>query len=94
MFKNLKDSGDTIRDFAAAQRDVIDLSGIDAKTGKSGDQAFSFTDAFHGKQGEAVLTYDAGKDRTVLQLDVNGDAAADFFLILDGQVTAGDGWVL
>ncbi len=93
-FRSLNDTGDKIRDFAVVQGDVIDLSMIDAKAARDGDQAFRFVDAFTGRQGQAILTYDAAGDTTVLRLDVDGDRAADFVLSIDGHASAGDGWVL
>jgi len=77
-FANLKEIGkanhDVIHDFSEAQNDLIDLSLIDAKTNKVGNQAFHFIgdDAFSGKAGE--LRY----ANHLLQGDVNGDGKADF----------------
>jgi serralysin len=77
-FNSIKDSkpgkADTIWDFSHAQHDRIDLSNIDAKTTKGGNQAFKFigADAFHDKAGE--LRFKNG----VLSGDVNGDGSADF----------------
>jgi Ca2+-binding RTX toxin-like protein len=79
---DLKDSKpvarDTILDFAGG--DMIDLSGIDARKGKGGDQSFHFIgdNAFGGKAGE--LKYAGGK----LQADVDGDGRADFTLVVAG----------
>jgi Ca2+-binding RTX toxin-like protein len=94
QFGSLADTGDTIFDYDAAQGDVVDLSEIDANPSRTGDQAFRFVPAFDGRACEAVLTYDVGHDRTVLQLDATGDSRADFVLRLDGYVTADAGWVL
>jgi Ca2+-binding RTX toxin-like protein len=94
-FGALSHGGDTIRDFSLADGDVIDLSRIDANSGRDGDQAFRFVDAFTGRTGQAVLTYDQARDRTVLQLDADGDGASDFSLLIAGEVTADpQGWVL
>ena len=92
LFMTLSDGRDRIRDFHASQ-DVIDISGIDAKP-KAGDQAFRFVDHFAGHRGEALLSYDAAHDRSLLRLDVNGDRRADFLLTIDGHVTAEADWVL
>jgi Ca2+-binding RTX toxin-like protein len=94
VFTSLADGGDVISDFNALQGDLVDLSAIDAKAGRPGDQAFLFVDAFSGHAGEAVLAYKAHGDRTLLQLDVDGDAAADFSVRFLGHVTADDGWIL
>jgi Ca2+-binding RTX toxin-like protein len=69
-----KANHDVIHDFSEAQLDIIDLSLIDAKTNKAGNQAFHFIgdDAFSGKAGE--LRY----ANHLLQGDVNGDGKADF----------------
>ncbi|MFZ4687592.1 MAG: calcium-binding protein, partial [Hyphomonadaceae bacterium] len=86
-FGALADSGvgivrDQIIDFqsrtAAGQiaYDMIDLRSIDANTGTTGDQAFTF-------QGMGAFTRVAGQLRYgagVLQGDVNGDGRADFEL--------------
>ncbi len=64
---------DRISDFLSGT-DTIDLEGIDARTNRSGDDAFTYLGAaaFTGHAGE--LTYQAG----VLRGDTNGDAKADF----------------
>ncbi len=78
---------DTIFDFSASQGDRIDLSGIDANTGTSGNQAFSFrgTAAFTGAAGE--LRYLKGSSDTYIYGDVNGDKTADFAIHLDDALT-------
>ena len=70
------DQRDVIRDFSHAQGDDIDLSGINASTKASGNQAFSFIGekAFSGKAGQ--LQYKNG----IVAGDVNGDKVADFHL--------------
>jgi Ca2+-binding RTX toxin-like protein len=78
--------GDRITDFASGT-DIVDLSGWDANTGVSGDQAFSFIGgaAFSGAAGELRTFFD-GVD-TWIQGDINGDSAADFDVRFDGAVT-------
>lgn len=78
-FKSTADAGkgtaqDQIRDFSRAQGDKIDLSGIDAHSGKAGNQAFSFigSKGFSGTPGQ--LRYADGH----VSGDVNGDKVADF----------------
>jgi Ca2+-binding RTX toxin-like protein len=82
---------DRITDFVQIV-ERIDLRGIDADTGTAGDQAFSFigTAAFSGIAGELRYEFD-GTD-TWLQGDVDGDAAADFEVVLSGgyPMVAGD----
>ncbi|MBO1904256.1 cadherin domain-containing protein [Microvirga sp. 3-52] len=78
---------DTIFDFSMKQKDKIDLSAIDARTTKGGNQAFSFigTKAFDGKAGE--LRYEKAKSDTYIYGDVNGDKVADFTIHLDDRVS-------
>lgn len=76
-------AADTITDID--KRDTIDLSAIDASTAKKGDQAFNLVDAFTHHAGELVLSYDEGQDRTAVQMDVDGDGAADATLYLSGD---------
>jgi serralysin len=93
-FTSIADGHDRIRDFASAQHDVIDLSRIDANAKAAGDQGFHFVKAFAHHAGEAVLSYDAGRDITTLRLDDDGDAKADMVLTLDGHIGQSAGWVL
>jgi serralysin len=74
---------DRIEDFERG-RDVIDLARIDADATRSGDQRAVFigTDSFDGVAGE--LRYVSGWSSRVAQLDRDGDARADFELVLDG----------
>ncbi|WP_349434112.1 M10 family metallopeptidase [Pararhizobium sp. A13] len=83
---------DTIFDFAASQGDKIDLSGIDANTDTSGNQAFSFrgTAAFTGEAGE--LRYVKGSSDSYIYGDVNGDKTADFAIHLDDALTLQKGY--
>jgi serralysin len=69
--------GDTIGDFVHGV-DTINLSGIDANTRATGNQAFTFigTQGFHKVAGE-LKAYQSG-GHTHLAGDVNGDGAADF----------------
>lgn len=65
---------DVIDDFYRSEDDLINLSGIDANTRASGNQAFSFigSSSFSNTAGE--LRFSGG----VLSGDVNGDRVADF----------------
>jgi Ca2+-binding RTX toxin-like protein len=74
---------DLITDLSDA--DLIDLSAIDARTDRAGDQAFRMVDAFDGHAGEAKLHYAAGQDITVLSVDVDGDAHADMRIQIAGD---------
>lgn len=78
-------SEDTVRDFVASQKDIIDLSGIDANSaGGSSNDTFVYrgTSAFTGFAGQ--LRFAAVSGGGLLQGDVNGDGTADFSLKLTG----------
>jgi serralysin len=87
-------SRDVIQDFKRGNSvtgDDIDLRSIDAKTGVAGDQFFKFigTQAFHGAKRE--LHYKDLGATSLVQGDVNGDAKADFeILVKVGTLSAGD----
>ncbi|MCV9965331.1 M10 family metallopeptidase C-terminal domain-containing protein [Pararhizobium sp. BT-229] len=83
---------DSILDFNGSQGDRIDLSGIDANLGASGNQAFSFigTAAFSGTAGE--LRYIKGSSDTYIYGDVNGDRKVDFAIHLDDAVSLQKGY--
>lgn len=67
---------DMIEDFTHSQHDLIDLSGIDAKTG-GGDNAFTIVSAFSHVKGQLVITAH-GTNEYLVKGDVNGDGRADF----------------
>ena len=94
VFTALSDSlnatPDLITDFSAG--DHIDLSAIDADTGTVGDQAFHLGGG-GGHAGDIMVTYDAGNNRTVLQLYVDNNASVDATIWLSGNhagIAAGD----
>ncbi|MHC1998875.1 calcium-binding protein (plasmid) [Methylobacterium sp. CM6241] len=97
VFKAITDSDidvagrDIIQDFDFAEGDRIDLSGIDADFGQAGDQGFQFigTDAFSGQAGELRTKFGGGN--TLIQGDTNGDGAADFAVLLQGQQSLDNG---
>ena len=87
---------DLITDFVHGD-DLIDLSGIDARTSKAGDQAFHVRSAaFNGHAGQlrVFVSDKAGtaNDRTFIYGDTNGDKRPDFHIELLGlhHLTAGD----
>jgi Ca2+-binding RTX toxin-like protein len=88
---------DVITDFQRGLDD-IDLAGIDADSGRAGDQGFRFigTKGFSGKAGELhYQTFDqagTANDITVVSGDVNGDRIADFEIEIAGivQLTSSD----
>lgn len=88
IFRSVSDSTvaasgrDTISGFSSSERDIIDMSGVDANTAASGNQAFVFigSQAFHGVNGE--LRFQTTSESTVVSGDVNGDKLADFSIKL------------
>jgi Ca2+-binding RTX toxin-like protein len=78
--------GDQIRDFISGI-DRIDLRLIDADTGTSGDQAFSWigSNAFSGGAGQ--LRMEIANGQVYVSGDVNGDAFADFAIVLNNTTT-------
>ena len=87
IYKSIGQSGvgsklrDTITDFkGSTDKDLIDLSAIDAFTGKTGDQAFVYigSNAFTGKQGE--VRFSGG----ILQMNTGTDKVADMEIALTG----------
>lgn len=81
---------DTIFDFGTGDR--IDLSRLDANSGTTGDQAFSFVgnNAFSNTAGE--LRVEVSGSKTTIYGDVDGDGQADFAIDLDNapSLSAGD----
>jgi Ca2+-binding RTX toxin-like protein len=88
-----KKAHDTITDFDAGS-DHIDLSAIDARTDKAGDQAFHLVANFTHTAGELTLTYDSGADVTHVKGDVDGDGKADVWIDVAGHLTDTTGFVL
>ncbi|MEM7058125.1 MAG: choice-of-anchor Q domain-containing protein [Pseudomonadota bacterium] len=90
LYTNLTDSvegaEDHILDFTAG--DIIQLTGIDADSGVSGNQDFAFigSAAFDGTAGELRAVNTSGNDWTI-QADADGDAEADLTI----SVTTSDG---
>jgi Ca2+-binding RTX toxin-like protein len=75
---------DAIRDFSHGQGDKIDLSAIDAITGNSGDDPFSWAgSAFTHQAGQLIEVTKTGGH--LIEGDVNGDASADFAIFVQGS---------
>ncbi|MFO1091034.1 MAG: M10 family metallopeptidase C-terminal domain-containing protein [Hyphomicrobiales bacterium] len=80
---------DVIQDFVSGV-DKIDLSTIDANTGRAGDQAFTRVDVFTGLAGQ-LTAVKVGSD-VIVSGDINGDRLADFQIKLASvaAITAAD----
>ena len=83
---------DRIADLASG--DVVDLSEIDADETTGGNDAFQIVAMFSDTPGEIILRYSAGKDRTTLRGDTDGDSIAELVITLDGDQTGFGGFVL
>jgi Ca2+-binding RTX toxin-like protein len=78
-------SHDVITDFKPAQKDIIDVSAIDAIPG-TGNNAFDFigSKAFTKASGE--VRYFVAGNQTLVQFDYDGDARADMEIALTGNI--------
>ncbi|RWB67747.1 VCBS domain-containing protein [Mesorhizobium sp.] len=84
-------ANDTITDFVHGV-DKIDLSSIDANTVSGGDQAFLFG-GFNAATVANSITWSEVGGNTIVRVDVNGNATADFQITLTGTglgLTASD----
>ena len=81
---NVAASMDTITDFKASEGDILDVSPIDAKSGTTADDKFTFigTQAFHKIAGE--LRYAPDTDGITVYGDTTGNGVADFAIHLSG----------
>src|SRR5262249_54277084 len=92
IFKALADSTvassgrDTITDFSHQQGDHLDLHGLDAIAGIAGNQAFSFIGDHDFGHHAGELHFGFTGANTLVSGDVNGDAKADFSILLAGHV--------
>jgi Ca2+-binding RTX toxin-like protein len=96
VFLSITDSTPAAPDLITdlANKDVIDLSAIDANVNVAGDQAFVLVNAFDHHAGEAVLDYDKAAKITHLSLDVNGDGVADMVINIAGNSKNFSGFIL
>jgi Ca2+-binding RTX toxin-like protein len=87
-------TADQILDFSHAQKDKIDLKGIDAIAGSGKDDAFHVigAKAFSGNAGELRWTFKAGV--TFVEGDTNGDGKADFALMVEGDRLVANDFIL
>jgi Ca2+-binding RTX toxin-like protein len=83
------DISDLITDFNAKQKDIIDLSRIDAISSSSSNDKFTFigSASFTGVSGQLRFHIDEFSNSTsvlILSGDVNGDMTADFGIAIAG----------
>jgi Ca2+-binding RTX toxin-like protein len=90
--ESLPSARDLITDLTGA--DTIDLSSMDADITTPDNQAFVLVTNLSGQAGEAELKYNAGKDKTKLSLDINGDGVADAIIEMSGDHEAFTNFVL
>ncbi|NBB14917.1 hypothetical protein GVN21_06010 [Caulobacter sp. SLTY] len=89
-------SVDVIYDYSFAERDRIDLSGVDASTRAMGDQDFVIVDNLTGTAGQMTIrtygqmatSYENGAAAGttygyIIEGDTNGDRVADFTLLVN-----------
>ncbi|GIT90467.1 hypothetical protein JANAI62_00510 [Jannaschia pagri] len=84
---------DEIRDFDAAEGDVIDLSAMDANVWLSGNQTFTFGGSvFTGRGGQMILNdYTlSGQAVTIASFDTRGDGVANGQIYIVGGAEVGD----
>ena len=90
VFSSIKDSApgtpDQITDFSVTSGDVLDFSGIDAKSGVSGFQGFVYVGsaAFTG-EGQIRSVMEEG--RTLVEVNTKGVGGAEMVIELTGALT-------
>lgn len=77
------DARDVITDLS--DKDVIDLSAVDANVLWWGHQEFVIVDYFTGGGGELVVNYKPASDVTLIQGDTDADGKADFEIAVEGD---------
>jgi Ca2+-binding RTX toxin-like protein len=81
---------DEIIDLNVAQ-DTVDLTGIDADSTRTGNQAFIPVERWGMLPGQALLSYDETADVTFFDGDVNGDGVSDIGFVMTGRFEFADG---
>ncbi|MES2719202.1 MAG: cadherin-like domain-containing protein, partial [Pseudomonadota bacterium] len=90
VFLDLRDTGDTIGDYVAAD-DTLNFTGIDADSAQAGNQSFvsatqSTTLTAHG----LIWFYDSTSNQTIVQGDTDGNInTAEFQVQLNGNLVTG-----
>jgi Ca2+-binding RTX toxin-like protein len=82
------DGADLDRITNLAGKDRIDLSQIDAKANRAGDQKFELVEEFTGKAGQLVVTFHTTGEHagdTTVELHVDGDGIADALILITGD---------
>jgi hypothetical protein len=74
---------DTIKDLDNS--DFIYLLNIDADENTAGNQGFTVVASFSNTAGEMTITFNADKNRTEFQGDVDGDGAGDLVFFAKGD---------
>ncbi|WP_243375198.1 PQQ-dependent sugar dehydrogenase [Microvirga solisilvae] len=84
-------AADVVLDFNGAGGDRLDISDIDANTGRSGGQAFAFigTAAF---TAAAQVRYEVSGGQTIILLNTDADSAAEGVIRLEGVHSMQAGW--
>nr|WP_275959733.1 M10 family metallopeptidase C-terminal domain-containing protein [Pseudomonas sp. B2021] len=80
------DNPDVILDFASGA-DKIDVSAVLKRANVS---ALKFVDRLTGQPGQAVMSYDEGRNEGSLALDLTGNGKADLLIKSIGQIKAAD----
>ncbi|EIK58916.1 M10 family metallopeptidase C-terminal domain-containing protein [Pseudomonas lactis] len=80
------DNPDVILDFASGA-DKIDVSAVLKRANVS---ALKFVDRLTGQPGQAVMSYDEGRNEGGLALDLTGNGKADLLIKSIGQIKAAD----
>ena len=73
---------DQIVDFFRSEGDKIDLAAIDAKTGQSGNQAFSFIGSSTFSAAGQVRAVELGGGQWLVQASNDGDQQAEFEVLV------------
>ncbi len=85
---------DIIMDWSSVQKDKISLSGIDANSLVSGNQAFKFVGTAEFSHAAGQLRYEHSGGDTFIEGDVDGDAVGDFQIIIDATVTLTSAFII
>lgn len=70
--------------------DIIDLTPIDARPNRPGDQAFTLVQEFDGNPAEMTIRYDAETNQTLIELYTDSNDKVDGTIIIPGDFTTFD----